>query len=129
MVRPVTVISDIMITVRPIVWAIQPRSGLSVTMRVGMEKMRRTAAVMKKTNVCANNGWQSRKCVLQPVISMWAIQMRITMGRIQLLWRPCWRTGTRHMKVSLVWNIVTIWKKKRPVPVIFFMVCITMMKK
>ena len=48
--------SDIMTTVRPIAWAIRPLSGLSATMRAGMEKMRKTAVVMRKMNVCVNNG-------------------------------------------------------------------------
>ena len=132
MVRPAIVTSGNTITVRLIVWAILRRSGLSVTMRAGMEKMKamgKTAAAMKKMNACVSSGWQSRSCVQPLVISMCRMKMRMTMARIRKPCRPCWQTGTRPMRIISIWNTVIICRKKLPGLAIYYMDYIMMTKR
>ena len=69
-------------------------------MRAGMEKRKgKTAAAMKKMNACAGSGWQSRSYALPHVIFMYRMMTRRIMARIRLLWRQCWQTGMKHMRI------------------------------
>ena len=75
------------------------------------------------------SGWQSRNCAQPPVISMCRMIMRMTTARTRKPCRPCWRTGTRPMRIISIWNTAIICRRRLPGQVIYYMGYIMMTKR